>query len=220
MPPTLLSSCNSAAVSPVQPADSPPAAIVRGYTGTQIFNTAGATTSTGEEPICGVLGGASQWISFVAEETGTLVLNTDGSSYDTVVAVLKRSPTNGVVLVQAACDNNSGPDGRDSALSVPVEAGKTNFIVVDGVNSAVGILKLNYSLVTPARLTSLGFNLQKAQVLRFTGRPLASFSIQGSANLASWTTLVTTNALAGVHDYTDLSSTNAPIRFYRAVLLP
>jgi hypothetical protein len=73
------------------------ASIVRGYSGTQIFNTAGSATSPGEV-ICGVIGGASEWISLVAEETGNVLLNTGGSSYDTVVAVFRRSPTNSALL--------------------------------------------------------------------------------------------------------------------------
>src|SRR5262249_36815818 len=82
----------------------PAPGVVRGYTGTQVFNTTGATTSGGDEPICGVTGGASEWISFVALENGTLFLNTDGSSYDTVMAVFRRSGVNGM-LQQVTCDN-------------------------------------------------------------------------------------------------------------------
>ena len=165
-----------------------PAALVRGYTGTQIFDTTGATTSGGEHPVCGVLGGASEWISFVAAQDGTLVLNTDGSSYDTVMAVFKRFPGSSA-WVEVACDNTNGLDRLDSALSVPVEAGKTNLIVVDGVRSAKGTLKLNYSLVTPAQLASLGFTVQREHRLRYTGRPTSKFSIQVSGNFATWTTL-------------------------------
>ena len=35
----------------------------------------------------------------VAEQTGTLFLNTDGSTYDTVMAVFRRNPTNAAALV-------------------------------------------------------------------------------------------------------------------------
>lgn len=197
-----------------------PASIVRGYTGTQVFNTTTATTSGGEHPICDVMGGASVWISFIAEEAGTLFLNTDGSSYDTVMAVFQRTPTN--ALVQIACDNNSGLDNKDSALAAPVEAGKTNFVVVDGVRSAKGTLKLNYSLVTTGRVASLGFTVQNAHQVRFTGRPSARFSLQSSSNLLNWATMITANASAttGRYDYTDQASTNATRRFYRALLLP
>jgi hypothetical protein len=62
-----------------------PAAVVRGYTGTQTFNSTNARSDITESSICGVAGGASEWITIVMEETGTLFINTDGSSNDTVI---------------------------------------------------------------------------------------------------------------------------------------
>ena len=144
--------------------------IVRGYTGTQVFNTTGSATSPGEV-ICGVIGGASDWVSFVAEVDGNLYLNTDGSSYDTVMAVFRRSPTNSAALELLACDNNSGTNGKTSSLILPVEAGKTNYILVDGVNGVTGILQLNYSLATTTLIKSLGVTPQGAQHLQILGRP-------------------------------------------------
>jgi hypothetical protein len=196
------------------------ASIVRGYTGTQIFNTTGSATSPGEV-ICGVIGGASEWISFVAEVSGNLFLNTDGSSYDTVVAMYRRSPTNSTVLELLACDNNSGTNGSTSSLSLPVVAGQTNYIVVDGVNGITGILQLNYSLATTSLIKSLGVTLLGQPHLQVTGRPDLHFSIQSSTNLINWTSLITaTNSPTGVFDFIDNSSANPPRRYYRALLLP
>src|SRR2546428_5678237 len=121
------------------------AAIVRGYTGTQIFNTTCSAASPGEV-ICGIIGGASEWVSFVAEQPGTLFLNTDGSSYDTVMAVYIRSPANPAVLQLLACDKKSGTNGQTSAVSLPGSQGTTNYIVVDGGDGLSGILQLNFKL--------------------------------------------------------------------------
>jgi hypothetical protein len=195
------------------------AAIVRGYTGTQIFNTTGSFTEGTEEPICGVVGGASEWISFIPEETGHLLLNTDGSTYDTVMAVFVRSATNSTVLQLVGCDNDSGTNGQTSSLSVPVQAGQTNFIVIDGVNGATGILQLNYSLATTTVLTPLGFTPQGFK-LRVTGRPDLHFTIQASTNLIKWTSLLTTNAPSGVFEFVDTNSASSSRRNYRALLLP
>ena len=199
-----------------------PAAVVRGYTGTQVFNTTTASTEGGEEPICGVLGGKSEWITFLPDESGTLFLNTDGSTYDTVVAVFIRNPTNNqLIRPPVACDNNSGIDHLDSSMSFPVLAGQTNYIVVDGVKSASGTLRLNFSLVTTASLSSQGFTPQRAHKLRVTSRVGAKFAIQTSSNLVNWTTLfTTTNAPTNPFDYIDASSTQAPVRVYRTQLLP
>jgi hypothetical protein len=193
--------------------------VVRGYTGTQVFNTSGSATETGEDPICGVVGGSSEWVSFVAEETGSVFLNTDGSSYDTVMAVFTRM-TNAPTLQLLGCDNNGGLDGHDSSVVVPVQAGKTNFIVVDGVNGATGVLHLNYNLVTTAVLEPLGTATDGASRVRLNVRPGAKFTIQRSTNLLNWSSLITTNTVTGVFDYTDAGSVNLPSRFYRALLLP
>jgi hypothetical protein len=197
-----------------------PAAITRGYTGTQVFNTTGSTTEGGEEPICGVLGGASEWITFVAEETGRLFLNTDGSSYDTVMAIFRRNPTNSALLQELACDNNGGIDHRDSSTNVFVQAGQTNFIVVDGVNGASGTLRLNYALVTSSRLRSVGFTPQRAHIVQVSTHAGARFSIQTSTTLTNWTTILTTNTPLSLFQFIDDASIREPRRFYRALMLP
>ncbi len=194
--------------------------IVRGYTGTQIFNTTGSATGPGEV-ICGVIGGASDWITIVADASGTLYLNTDGSSYDTVMAVFRRSPTNSAVLELLACDNNGGTNGLTSSLNLPVTQGQTNYVVVDGVSGVSGILQLNYSLATSAIIKTAGLTPQGAIHLQVVSRPDLHFSIQASPNLGTWTTLVTaTNPPSGVYDYFDSNSVAIPKRYYRALLLP
>src|SRR5206468_603721 len=135
------------------PEPSDVSSVVRGFTGSQIFNTVGTATGPGET-ICGVIGGASAWITFVADASGALFLNTDGSSYDTVMAVFRRSATNTAALELLACDNNGGTNGRTSSLNLPVQVGKTNYILVDGVNGATGVLQLNYSLATSTLIKS------------------------------------------------------------------
>ena len=168
-----------------------------------------------------MIGGASEWVSFVAEQPGTLFLNTDGSSYDTVMAVYSRSPSNPAVLQLQTCDNNSGANGHSSSVSLPVTQGTTNYIVVDGVNGISGILQLNYSLATTAIIKALGRTAQNAQHLQVVGRPDLHFSIQASTDLVNWTSLITTtNSPTGVFDYFDNDSVNMALRYYRALLLP
>jgi hypothetical protein len=196
-----------------------PAAIVRSYTSTQVFSSAGGTTSAGELPPCFGMGGASEWFVVVTEEAGALFVNTDGSSYDTVLGVYTHSPT-GQGLALLACDNNSGLDRRDSAVSVPVQAGQTNFVVIDGFNGASGVARLKCTLVTPGTLAPLGFTAPRAFQLRLTGQPAMRFTLQGSSNLVNWIPLVTNTSASGTFDFTDSRSTNMTRRFYRALMLP
>ena len=118
------------------------------------------------------------------------------------------------------CDNNSGKDGKDSALNVPVQARQTNFVVIDGFNGASGVASLHFSLVTPGSLKPNGFTAQKAFKLRLTGQPAMRFTIQASTNFVNWTPLLTNTSATGSFDYIDPKSTNAPRRFYRALMLP
>ena len=167
-----------------------------------------------------MLGGASEWITLAADEPGRLFLNTDGSSYDTVMAIFRRNPTNSALLQELACDNNGGLDRRDSSTNLLVQAGETYFIVVDGVNGASGTLRLNYSLVPPSRLSSLGFTPQRAHKLQVSTHAGARFSIQTSATLTNWTTLLTTNAAFNLFEFIDNGSIREPRRFYRTLMLP
>jgi len=150
--------------------------------------------------------------------SGNLFLNTDGSSYDTVMAVFRRSPTNSAVLELLACDNNSGASGRTSALSVPVAAFETNYIVVDGVSGATGVLQLNYSLATSAILRLPV--IQGVQHVQIVGQTNLHFTLQASTNLFNWISLVTTSVSSGIFDYIDTDARSMPQRYYRAILLP
>jgi len=137
-----------------------------------------------------------------------------------VMAIFRRNPTNSALLEELACDNNGGLDRRDSSTNVFVQMGQTNFIVVDGVNGASGTLRLNYTLVTPSRLRSVGFTPQRGHVLEIRTHTGARMSIQTSTNLTNWTTLLTTNAPLSLFQILDNGAMREPRRFYRALMLP
>ena len=120
---------------------------VAGYSGSQIF-----ATRLGKDPSepnhCGVVGGSSYWLSYKAPTNGVLLLNTDGSTYDTLLAVyIDDGLGNGYAsLKSVACDNNSGANGLTSKLQFNCTNAVTYYIVVDGVNGAYGTAYLNYKL--------------------------------------------------------------------------
>ena len=120
---------------------------VAGYSGSQIF-----ATRLGKDPSepnhCGVVGGSSYWLSYKAPTNGVLLLNTDGSTYDTILAVfIDDGLGNGYAsLKSVACDNNSGANGLTSKLQFNCTNAVTYYIVVDGVNGAYGTAYLNYKL--------------------------------------------------------------------------
>jgi hypothetical protein len=187
--------------------------VARGYTGSQIFSTTDAQSDPGEPLHCGIQGGASHWFSLIAEADGELQVNTDGSSFDTILAVYLPTGPGYENLQPIGCDNNSGLDGLDSRVSVQVQRHRTYLIVVDGVNGASGRVVLNYSLATPASLRVVS-STAEGTLVRATGQKNGIFVIEASTNGGSWTSLVTNKSSIGTFQYLD--TRNAPGCFYRA----
>src|SRR5262249_41432794 len=84
-----------------------------------------------------------------------LALNTDGSTFDTVLAVYTGSGTDFSSLTPVNCDNDSGSNGMTSSLHFLTTAGETYYIVVDGVNGATGTAVLNFTTAGEQQLPSL-----------------------------------------------------------------
>lgn len=127
----------------------PAGGVVRGYNGSQIFNTVTARRDPGEPNHCGVAGGASYWWAYQPPAEGRVFLDTVGSGFDTVLAVYTYDPPfqGYASLISVACDVNSGPNGK-SAVQFAGLPSRTYLIVVDGVNGARGQVQLNYRLET------------------------------------------------------------------------
>ncbi len=126
--------------------------VARGYNGTQIFNTLYATAEPDEPVHCGLPGGASYWLSYEPPEDGLLSLDTQGSDFDTYLAVYTYDPPllgySG--LVQVACDNDGIAVGGAARVEFPAERNRRYLVVVDGIGGARGTANLNYALQTNA----------------------------------------------------------------------
>ena len=185
----------------------------RGYTGTQVLQNCG-------EPefglLCNVQADAGAFLVYIPPESGVLYLNTDGSTFNTVMGVF----TNPASPRLIACDNNSGLDGQDSALAVPVRGEQSHIILVAGVNGECGTVNFSYSLVSTSRLATLQRTAQGQFQGRVIGHTNMRFTIQASTNLSNWTALFTTNSTNATLDFVDRTSPIPPRRFYRAMMLP
>lgn len=126
------------------------AGVSRGYNGSQVFNTAYATPDPNEPQHCGLSGGASYWYAYTAPADGTVTLDTIGSNFDTFLAVYAfNAPLNGYAdLIPITCDNDSALSNGAARLEFAVPNGRQFLVVVDGVDGARGIAKLNYRLDT------------------------------------------------------------------------
>lgn len=123
-------------------------ALSLGYSGTQTFNISGSSEFDGLNR-CGRSGGAPQWFAYLADKDGRVYLDTNGSDYDTILAVYTGDGISYDTLVEVAYDDNSGLDGVDSALQFNAVSGGVYFIVVDGLNATTGNVVLNHDLIIP-----------------------------------------------------------------------
>lgn len=149
----------------------------RGYTGTHVFSTYGSVSQPGEPHHCDNPGGASQWVGYEAPEDGVLVLDTQGSNFDTILGVYTGSGSDFGSLQPVACDDNSGNDGVTSRVMFDVNGGTIYFIAVDGVNGQSGTVVLNYNLMIAPAITFQPANriveggAQVELAVGVTGRP-------------------------------------------------
>ena len=118
--------------------------IAEGFNGSISFSTFGASKEQGEPNHCDVVGGASQWMTYMAPEAGVVRVSTEGADFDTVLSVYSGTGSSFDGLILEACDDNSGADGMTSIADFRVRAGAQYFIAVDGVGGSRGTVKLSY----------------------------------------------------------------------------
>jgi trimeric autotransporter adhesin len=126
--------------------------IALGGSGRQIFDNTAATSQNAEPIHCGVPGGSSRWLRFRTESNGVVVLDTLGSSIDTVLAVY--TGTNVATLSAVACDDNGAPDNARSLVRFQAVEGTDYLVAVDGVNAAQGRIHLNWKHGLPPSIST------------------------------------------------------------------
>ncbi len=161
--------------------------VTRGYNGSQIFNTTFADLDPNEPAHCGIVGGASYWLAYVAPASGLAQVDTVGSQFDTVLAIYTHNgPLTGYQdLIPVNCDDNSGPDGRTSSLTFNADAGREYLMVVDGVAGARGIAAINYHLqAAPAGVPPVISQQPLSQEIALGGEVTIEVLASGTAPLA------------------------------------
>lgn len=193
-----------------------------GYSGSQTVSSIGAGKDPGEPNHCGVTGGNSIWYVIRATNNGTMFINTDGSSFDTVLAVYTAPPviTSYTQLVSVVCDNNSGLDGLDSRTSFAATSNTIYYVAVDGVGGASGTVKIAFKLVLPLNLTNLVYtNVADGKfTMRVDGTPTLPATIEFTTNLnvGIWSPLTNASAPSGSFNFTNVNA-GPSNRIYRAL---
>lgn len=128
--------------------------IVTGNSGAVSGTNVGATGETGEPAHVNSSGTASSvWYRWTAAASGSLVVDTIGSNFDTVLAAYSGSGV--TALTRLAADDESGGSGSTSRIVFDVAAGASYSLAVGSYGSGRGNLALHWQYRTaPANATA------------------------------------------------------------------
>jgi hypothetical protein len=101
-----------------------------------------ATKEAGEPNHAGNAGGKSVWYKWVAPRNGAALFTTEGSNFDTLLAVYVGT---GLGTLSPVASNDDVSPGLYSAVVFPISQGVEYQIAVDGWLAAAGNLRLAYS---------------------------------------------------------------------------
>jgi hypothetical protein len=134
----------------------------------------GGDKDSGEPNHCDEPGGASSWFFYKAPRDGVMVVDTKGSSFNTVLAVYIGPGTSYDTLTNVACNNDATESNTWSKVTFNVTSNTMYFMAVDGVGGVSGTVKLNYQLGDSLLITN-----QPQSLVRARGSS-ASFSVGAS----------------------------------------
>lgn len=122
---------------------------VSGSTGTISGSNTNATFENGEPSVVSRMGGKTVWYRYTPTVSGTLEVNTIGSTFDTILGVFTGSSVSSLTSV---AENDDGGSGGTSSVSMAVSANVTYNIVVAGYYTYIGgSISLSWTF-TPAPL--------------------------------------------------------------------
>lgn len=122
----------------------------------------GATKEASEPNHGGFTGGKSVWWTWTASTSGSVQIDTIGSSFDTLLGVYTGSNVASLSLV--AGDDDSGGGVGTSRVTFNAVAGTTYQIAVDGYNGAAGNITLHVTMAAAPTVPAAPSNLNGTAV--------------------------------------------------------
>ncbi|HYV30126.1 MAG TPA: hypothetical protein VEO53_03290, partial [Candidatus Binatia bacterium] len=168
----------------------------------------------GEPDHAGNPGGRSVWWQWTAPRSGPVIIQTEGSSFDTLLAVYTGTTLSGLTLV-ASSDDIEGL--LVSKLAFQAEAGKEYQIVVDGYDGGCGNITLILILELPRLCLPVTVSGDDVR-LCLDGEMGRDYIVDASSDLVHWTALASVHNTAGELRFRDPGAGSASQRFYRALL--
>ena len=189
--------------------------VLSGASATGAGSNASATYESGE-PLFG-LGNGSVWWSWTAPRTGQAVASATGSTFSPLLAISTGSSVN---TLATAAFGVPGSATNTTVAAFSATAGVPYQISVDSASGVSGPLQVNVAMAAPD-VISAGFTPGGLFAFSVAAPAGARYEIQGSDDLVHWATLDSGAVPAtGVVAFTDTSTTNAALRFYRVTLTP
>ena len=189
-----------------------------GDSGTVRGRNTTASRESGEPLHGGVFGTNSVWHCWRAPTDGLVGFDTEGSNFDTLLAVYTGARLTNLTAVVS--DNDSGTNWT-SRLYFEAMAGTNYWIAVDGVNGQSGFYALNWGPPGPGpQFESIERLAGDDHRLQLTGRAGQRYRIETSADFGAWSNWLRLTNLTGTLHFIDPASNNAARRYYRAVLVP
>ncbi len=183
-----------------------------------LFDNTCATREFTEPLHAGQEGNSSIWFRWTAPGGGKLLLSTEGSSFDTLLAVYRGSDV--ANLTRVASDDDSGWYGT-SRLTFNVVPGTLYSIAVDGYGGTAsnGVLHVHYKPgIAPTFATPEYIPPQQLR-LTLDGGASDAYAIETASTNSVWTEWVRVTNRTGKVQVIDPSAITAR-KFYRARLLP
>ena len=127
-----------------------------GYCCAQTFSTVDNPDEPGEPVICEQNSGHPGWYTYVTPSSGSLLIHTEGSTFNTVLGAFIGPGDSFSTLTNVGCGETTNYQltGQPSIYIPNVPAGQTNYIVVEGENGAMGTVHLNIFLGNPVSISS------------------------------------------------------------------
>ena len=189
--------------------------LISGSSGRTNGSNVGATKEGGEPDIASNPGGKSVWYRWTPSASGTAIIDTIGSSFDTLLGVYTGANVASLTLI--ADNDEIVPEiNSQSRVTFSVIAGTTYRIAVDGYYGATGSVVLNWANVSGPPVND---NFSNATVLsgsagstnglninatKQSGEPNHAFNTGGSSVWYQWTApaggQVTFNTLGSTFD--------------------
>jgi hypothetical protein len=184
---------------------------ITGLTGGTSGYTIGASKEPGEPAHAFDVGGRSVWYYWTAPANGPVDFNTEGSSFDTTLAVYTGDTVTNLSLV-AANDDDTAAGVHTSRLSFNAIAGVTNRIAIDGYGGASGTYNLNWNMESQVAVSSTNGGFQ----ISFSGVSGQRYALLVSTDLVTWSTQLLQTMSGDSLKFLDTSG--GPVKFYRTVL--